>query len=125
VHDAGPSAPPLLKYVFTSSNTERALSRRFRRQRHGSTTGRLVQDEQVIVFVDDRQVARVAERDAAPRAARPIHPDAHDVGRGQPGAGVGRSHLALVEKDLAAREARRPRGRASPGGSARRGTCPA
>ena len=56
----------------------------------------------MVVFVDDGQVARVAERHASPGAARPIHPDAHDVSRGQTSAGVRRGHLAAVQKNLAA-----------------------
>ena len=77
------------------------------RQRHGQESGRLVEHDQRVVLVNNRQIPIVTERGAALRAARPVHPGSNDITRRQPGAGLIERHLALVQEDLPALERRR------------------
>ena len=94
------------------------------RQRHRQQSRRLVQHDQRVVLVDDRQIAIGAERRAGASRVpgRSIHsrttsPAATPRGR------VGQGHLAIVDEHLAALERRggfRPRAGAI---GRRRGTC--
>lgn len=79
------------------------------RQRHRQQAGRLVDDDQGGIFVDDLEpaVCRSPPAPAAASAARPIHPDPDAVPGLQAPAGIGRRHLGVVQEDLAALERRR------------------
>jgi hypothetical protein len=83
------------------------------RQRHRQQAGRLVDDDQGGIFVDDLEpaVCRSTPAPAAAGAARPIHPDTDAVPGLQAPAGIGRRHLGVVQEDLPALE--RSRGAAA------------
>ena len=67
--------------------------------------GRLIHDDEGIVFVHDAQAART-DSGAFPCAARPIHPQRHDVpGRQAPG-GIFTRCFVLVDENLAPLEHR-------------------
>ena len=72
-------------------------------QRDRQQAGRLVDDDQRIVLVDDLQLAGPCRPNgAAARAAGSIHPDADGVAGREARPGLGRSDFLLVDEHLSA-----------------------
>ena len=71
-------------------------------QRHGEQPGRLVDDDEVIVFINDSQGPDSAGERRRSRAARPIHPDADRIAFRNAHGGLLGGHLGAVQEDLSA-----------------------
>ena len=75
------------------------------RQRHGQESGRLVDNDQCVVFVNDLQLAGSAgAAPTLPGAARPIHPHPDTVASAEPASRIERRDLIVIDEDLAALE---------------------
>jgi hypothetical protein len=49
------------------------------RQRHAEQSGRLVDDDQQVVFEEDLKLAELEGTGASPGTSGSVHPDAHDI----------------------------------------------
>ena len=83
-------------------------------ERHRQETGRLVHDDQVVVFEHDVEVADTTDARTCLRAAGPVHPQADHVAGGEPASRVGQADLDRVDVDLASLERGSPPARAIP-----------
>ena len=105
VHDerAPPAAPAQIDLEILEHRARVVAA--LQRQRHRQQPGRLVQHDQRLVLVDDRQIA--ARRRASSGASR-CRADRSTAGRRRRRAtragGVGQRHLAIVDEHLAALE---------------------
>jgi len=77
------------------------------RQRHAQDAGRLVDDEQEVVFEEDLQLTELEWSGATLRAPWPVHPDTNDITLAQTPRRVGEPHLGVIQEYLAALERRR------------------
>ena len=71
-------------------------------ERHRQETGRLVDDDEAVVFVDDVQVADDADAGTGFRAAGTVDPEADVVSLGQRPGRVAHQRFLAVDVDLAA-----------------------
>src|SRR5258706_2467717 len=69
-------------------------------KRHRQQTSRLVQDDEVLIFVQDVQVTGLEREGPSLRAAGAILPDAHHVALLETDSHVERRNLCVVEKHL-------------------------
>ncbi len=84
-------------------------------ERHREEPRRLVDDDQIVVFVDNVELSRATSARTGLRAARPIDPEADDVADDEPAGRVGETDLPRIDIDLAFCESRRGgRARAQP-----------
>ena len=75
------------------------------REGHRQHSGRLVDDDERRVLVDDAKLAVSARSSpAAARTAGTIHPDPDAVTGFEPASGIGRRRFAIVDEHLAALE---------------------
>ena len=72
------------------------------RVRHGQQAGRLVHNDQIVVFIDDAQVAGTTGRRPSLRAAGAIHPNPDAVAGGEMRPSLRGGCLTLVEKHFPA-----------------------
>src|SRR4051812_15984028 len=79
VHDERPPPAALPEIALEILEHRRRVVAPAQWERHGEETRRLVEDDERIVLVDDAQLAIVARRESALRAAGAIHPQADDV----------------------------------------------
>src|SRR5206468_8900719 len=99
VHDEGswPAAALEILVEIVEHRTRATLAL----ERHRQDAGGFVEDDNRVVFVDDRQIALVAERRRRLRRTRTIHPDVNDVAGSETRRGRAGGHLAIVEEDFA------------------------
>jgi hypothetical protein len=67
-------------------------------------TGRLVHHHQRIVFVENLNITGVDRAMAAPRAARPIHPETNHIALTQAGSCIDATSFGAVDENLSALE---------------------
>ena len=104
VHDERPPlaarAEMILDFLVHRRRVASAL------ERDDEQPGRLVQDQQRVILVDDAEIARRPDGGTPLRRAGPVHPDADDVAGVEARArGVG-AGLHAVDEHLAARDRR-------------------
>src|SRR5438093_7060641 len=71
------------------------------RQRHGQEPGRLVHDNQVVVFINDADLTRLARRWVALRASGTIHPHANPIAGVEASRRIADNRLVFVDEYLA------------------------
>src|SRR5687768_9621700 len=71
-------------------------------ERHGEQARWLIHRDEIVVFVEDVEIAGPVGCRPPLRAAGTIHPDADAVAGGQPLRGVGCRRLVAVDEDLPA-----------------------